>query len=431
LSELGSESGHFTMVVTGDSCLTRRVSIYSEPAFLQVVDLVRSADLAFTNLEMLFHDYEGAPMHETHGGHFRAEPALARELAWFGFHMISLANNHCGDYGSEGLRATLRHVTAAGLIAAGAGESLEEAREAKFFDTPRGRVALVATASTFPTHARASRGGGGIRARPGLNPLRHSTRLVVTREHLEMLRQMLRELGMVPPLEGEALQLLPNCWIEAGENPGPRTELDGRDLEEISAVVAAAARSADYTLVSLHAHEGDGSRFSPAAHIRKFAHAIVEAGADIVAAHGPHVLRGIEIYQGKPIFYSLGELIYQSDSIVRFPAETFELYGLDGDAQVADLQDVRSELVPILKRPELWESAVAVLRWKGKELAGIDLYPISLGHGQPRSLRGRPFLAPPGLAEKIVGDLRRLSEPFGTSIVVQDGIGIVRLSQRP
>ena len=128
-----------TIALTGDSIITRKLSVYAEPAFTRLIDLVRGADAAFTNIEMLFHDFEPYPMNESGGTYMRAEPALAKELAWAGFDLGSLANNHTGDYGALGMRLTKKYVAEAGIVAAGSGESLTEAREARFLDTPKGR----------------------------------------------------------------------------------------------------------------------------------------------------------------------------------------------------------------------------------------------------------------------------------------------------
>ena len=102
----GQAPADFTIALTGDSIITRRLSVYTEPAFTQLIELVRGADAAFTNIEMLFHDFEPYPMNESGGTYMRAEPALAKELAWAGFDLGSLANNHTGDYGALGMRLT-------------------------------------------------------------------------------------------------------------------------------------------------------------------------------------------------------------------------------------------------------------------------------------------------------------------------------------
>ena len=65
-------------------------------------------------------------------------------------------------------------------------------------------------------------------------------------------------------------------------------------------MVANASRLADYTIVTIHAHEGDQDRFVPAQFLVTFARAMIDAGADIFIGHGPHVVRGIELRNGKP-----------------------------------------------------------------------------------------------------------------------------------
>src|SRR5688500_789311 len=89
-----ASDGVFRMALTGDAIITRRLAPYREPEFLRLVELIRGADAAFTNLEMLFHDYEPWPMHESGGTYMRAEPALVQELVWAGFDLVSMANNH-------------------------------------------------------------------------------------------------------------------------------------------------------------------------------------------------------------------------------------------------------------------------------------------------------------------------------------------------
>jgi poly-gamma-glutamate synthesis protein (capsule biosynthesis protein) len=76
---------------------------------------------------------------------------------------------------------------------------------------------------------------------------------------------------------------------------------------------------------------------------------------------------------------------------------------------------------------ENWESVIAVPTFRGGNLAELQLYPINLAYGAPRQLRGRPLFANRQLAEEIIGDLQRLSEPYGTEIEFNRGIGIVIL----
>ena len=156
----------FTFALAGDSIITRKLSVYHEPEFLKLMDLVRGADAAFTNLEMLFHDYEPYPMHESGGTWMRADPALVRELVWAGFDLVSRANNHAGDYGVAGMRLTTKYVREAGLVQAGVGESLAEAREARFLDTRRARVGRVDVSRSLESQRYSRRRAGAPRPQP-------------------------------------------------------------------------------------------------------------------------------------------------------------------------------------------------------------------------------------------------------------------------
>jgi poly-gamma-glutamate synthesis protein (capsule biosynthesis protein) len=424
----------FTLALTGDSIITRRISVYKEPSFLELIDLIRGADAAFTNLEMLFHDYESYAMHQSGGTYMRAEPALVHDLVWAGFDMVARANNHTGDYGADGMRITTKHVAAAGLVQAGVGETLTEAREPHFLETAKARVALISVASTFPDHSRAGRSRGDIPGRPGLNPLRFTTTNVTTEAGLAALREAMATAGFGGRGGGgrggsaQSLSVF-GTRVVVGPEPGVRTEPNQEDVEEIAAAVRSADRLADYTIVTIHTHEGDRNRLVPAQFLVTFARAMIDAGADVFAGHGPHVLRGIEIYKGKPILYSLGDFIFQNETLLRLPSENYESYDLGPDAQVADFNSrrYRDDTTGFPADPLIWEAVVAVPTFRGGALVDLALHPISLGFGKPASQRGRPMLADAALGKKIIDDLVRLSEPFGTRIAYRDGVGRVML----
>jgi len=153
---VGQSKGPVTLALTGDSIVTQRISPFKEPEFTGVIDLVRGADAAFTNLETLFHDYEAPPSHESGGTWMRTDPPILKDLVWAGFDLVSRANNHAGDFGPVGSQITSRYVREAGLVEAGVGNSLREAREAKFLETPRGRIDVHAVI-TSGQHPRATR----------------------------------------------------------------------------------------------------------------------------------------------------------------------------------------------------------------------------------------------------------------------------------
>ena len=422
-------SAEISFALTGDSIITRRLAVYAEPAFTRIIDVIRNADVAFTNLEMLFHDYEPYAMSASGGTYMRAEPALVKELVWAGFDLVSRANNHSGDYGVLGMNLTTKYVAEAGLVQAGVGQSLAEAREAKFLETPKGRVALISVASTFPDHSRAGRTRGDMPARPGLNPLRFETITTVTAERLETLKQIAGEINGRPvTATGDSYTFFGRRFT-VGAQPGIRTEPNKEDLTEIAAVVRSATGLADYTIVTIHAHEGGRDRLLPADFLVTFARAMVDAGADMFVGHGPHVLRGVEIYKGKPILYSLGDFVFQNETLLRLPSENYEPYDLGAASHVNDFNDARYNFdkTGFPADRMIWEAVVAVPKFRGEQLMELAFHPITLGFGQSRSVRGRPMFAEGELGQKILGDLVKLSAAMGTKITIRNGIGYVEL----
>ena len=416
----------FTLALTGDSIIMQRLSVFKEPEFTRLFDLIRGADAAFTNLETLLHDYEMPAAHESGGTWMRTDPALINEITWAGFDLVSRANNHAGDFGVLGAQMTTKYVRQAGLVQAGVGDSLTEAREAKFLETPRGRIALISAASTFTAHSRAGDTRGDMPARPGLNPLRFSSTYVVTPERLADLKRVAAESSGNPPGAGDVLNFGGRRYV-SGPEPGTRTEPNKQDVEQIARVVRSAKALADIVIVSLHCHENGANRSVPADFIPIFAKAMVDAGADVFVGHGPHVLRGIEIYKGKPLFYSLANFIFQNETVTRQPDDAYEEFSLDDAAQMSDYLDARydHDKRSFPADREYWDSVAVLTKWEGKKFVEAQLYPITLGFGQPRSERGRPKLASGADAARILEMMTTRSKAFGATVTVKNGVGIV------
>jgi len=217
-----------------------------------------------------------------------------------------------------------------------------------------------------------------------------------------------------------------------GEAPRVLREPNEDDVAEIMAVINNASRLADFTIVTIHSHQNGGRRELPDDFLPVFARAAIEAGADVFFGHGPHILQGIEIYQGKPILYSLGNFIFQNETLLRLPSDNYERYDLGERSHVADFNDARYENdstgFPALQ--ENWEAIIAVPTFENRQLTELALYPIDLGFGKTRQIRGRPILADDELGQKIMADLARLSEPFGTEFEYRRGVGYVKLDDR-
>ena len=437
-----AESGDLTLVASGDTMITRRLSVFQEDRFKSLVDLFRKADVGFTNLEMLMHEYEHPP--GSAGGTFTAsEPRNLEELSWAGINLVSSANNHAYDYGEGGLTTNLRHLQASGLAHAGTGRNLSEARAPGYLETARGRVALISAASTFPESGRALDQRPDAMGRPGLNPLRFETAYTVDRTAFDRLRSISSELGLEAKKEAERRFRFEGAIPEdtdtefhfmgskflLGEEFKVSTSPNPTDLEGNLRWIREARRMADWVLVSFHCHESGAHRDDPPDFLATFARACVDEGADAFIGHGPHATRGIEVYQGKPILYSLGNFVFQNETVRWQPSYNYDLVKLDHAATPADFYDARShkDSRGFPADPVYWQSVVAQCDYRGGSLREIRLHPIDLGHGRPRSQRGRPVLADENVGRQILQRLQRLSKPFGTSIEVEDGVGRVGL----
>ncbi|MDY0395505.1 CapA family protein [Virgibacillus halophilus] len=198
-------------------------------------------------------------------------------------------------------------------------------------------------------------------------------------------------------------------------------------MRRLEKAIHEARRQADVVMVSIHSHEMKGeNKALPAQFIEIAARNCIDAGADAVIGHGPHILRGIEVYRGKPIFYSLGNFIFHNETVTTLPADFYEKYGLDSRHNVADALDKRSDnnTKGLGVNPLVWESVIAKWNMKENNVASISLHPIELGFGLPRYSRGWPTLSG---NQHILEKLQKLSQPYGTNIKIEKGIGVIQL----
>ena len=437
-----AQAGNLTLAAGGDTMITRRMSVFNEDGFVRLRKLFQEADVGFTNLEMLMHDFEHSP--GMAGGTFTgSDPKNLRELEWMGVNLVSCANNHSYDYGEGGLLTNLEHLRHSDLVHAGTGRNLSEARAPAYLDTPNGRVALISASSTFSEAGRALEQRPDIRGRPGLNPLRFNTIHVIDRPAFDALRRVNKELGLEAQRNALRNFKHPGAIAEdsdtrfvfldkvfaLGEEFSVSTQLDRRDLNDNLKWVRDARRMADWVMVSVHCHESGANRDEPPQFLVDFARACIDEGADVFIGHGPHITRGLEIYKDRPIFYSLGNFIFQNDTVRWQPSYNYDTVKLDAGATPADFYDARTDHD---KRgfpadALYWESVVAHCDFKRESLNGITLHPIDLGHAQKRSQRGRPLLATSDVNRRALERMKRLSKPLGTDIRIERGVGKVRL----
>jgi poly-gamma-glutamate capsule biosynthesis protein CapA/YwtB (metallophosphatase superfamily) len=379
-----AQSTTITITLTGQSMIRSDIRA-TAPAAMPVIQRLLTGDVVFTNFECAIAE-KGETVHEGRG--FLAPPEALDALTVAGFNLVSLANNHSFDLKVTGIQNTLREADRRKIVHAGTGNNVTEAAAPAYLKTPKATIALVACASGLMMP-----GARATADRPGANELRI-------------------EAG---DKENEATEDLPG----APENtPNPA------DSQRIVQSIRDARQHADLVIVYQHNHifgnhsfwtiftEGMQERLAPNDCLKKWSHAEVDAGADIVVMHGAPLLHGVEIYKGRPIFYDLGNFIYN--------------------------------LPPVLTNidePMTWESVVAYVQFQGKNVQSISFRPIVMnyvGEGQPDihnpytnneflDTRGLPAPATGARAAYILQRLAEASKPFGTTVEVNGDTAGIKL----
>ena len=437
-----AESGDLNIIAAGDTMITQKLSVYREERYLALAELIRGADASFSNLEMTFHDYEVAPGQATSPAYSASSPKNLEEYKWLGFNLVTMAHNHHNDYGIDGLLTSLRHIEQSGLVHAGAGHNLAEARAPAYLETPKGRVALLACVSRFVEAGAATQQRPDHKGRAGINPLRHKVIYTVDKPALEQMRRISEGVGL------EDMKAFQRRWVALGsvaeeseseiEFLGKRFRLgeefavssipDEQDMADILKWVREARRQADWVLMSIHCHEEDRYPEPPPAFLETFARRCIDEGVDAFLGHGPHFTRGIEIYKGKPIFYGLGNFVFQNETYKWAPHDTYEAHGLGYEHTTADAWDARTlkGTTSFYSDAKYWHGLVAQPIFEKWRLKEVRLHIVDQGYGQPRSRNGRPVLASGEVATGALERLARLSEPYGTRIEIENGTGIIR-----
>jgi poly-gamma-glutamate synthesis protein (capsule biosynthesis protein) len=225
---------------------------------------------------------------------------------------------------------------------------------------------------------------------------------------------------------------------KVGDKVGTKTfEMNKEDLTGILHAVRAGKYFSNFMMVSCHCHQGpiEAQEWlfedQTPDFLIDFAHQVVDNGADVFVGHGPHVLRGIEIYKGKPIYYGLGEYVreWHEDSMLTGSfwaapnlSEQGGERGPGGGNGVGDPERVSTSY-----RQVNYESVVAVAKYDKGQLVEVRLYPSDGGFDGPVSMLGIPRTASPAVAQRILTRLQALSKPFGTNIAIENNVGVIRV----
>ncbi|MBI4334340.1 MAG: CapA family protein [Chloroflexi bacterium] len=261
----------------------RRVD-YGEPPeslFAAVHQKIKEADIAFCQLESNL-STRGCLQYRNHTTWYgRAHPDNVKSLVFAGFHVVSHASNHCFDYGPDSLLDTVDVLRSNNLQIIGVGRDLAEARKPAIVERRGTRVGFLAYNSLLPVEFEAREG------KPGCAAIRVST-------YYES-----QDFGAGMP---------PRIVTIPFEEDVRAMEEDIRNLRKQADVVAVSMHW------GLHHIPGTLAMYQPVVGRRA-----VEAGADLIIGHHPHLIKGIEVYRGKVIFYSLGNFAQETPHHVKPP----------------------------------------------------------------------------------------------------------------
>jgi poly-gamma-glutamate synthesis protein (capsule biosynthesis protein) len=370
---LREEPGDIILTAVGDMIFNQKISDVPDPDRKGLLRIMQEADIAYGNLEFSINEH---PELQRPFYNFRAGREFAWEVANIGINMVSMANNHAMDFGPEGLQDCLRALDLTSITHAGAGLNLAAAHSpgTRAVQSQKTKFSLLSYMRYWTARYRSTDPGA-----PSLATIDPAV-ILVARD------------GKVETVEG------------------PQED----DVKAMEDDVVLAKRHAEVVMVALHNHDVQHHRAygiqntTPPNEEIMYRRAI-DAGADMVLGSGPHVLRGIEIYKGKPIFYSLSDFIYQYRTPDKIPIDLIH----QRDTELA-----RPTNVSVWDRrdtPETMEGVLVRMTVNSEKLRRIQLIPVTIDDEGP--LYGVPRLVSDAKAKEIIERLQELSKPYKTRIV--------------
>ena len=435
----------FTLAAVGDCIITRPLTqlTATDEGFARVVALLRDAHATFGNLETSITRLDApgvVPMGVPEDWTLHGVPAAAPDLRSMGFDLFGRANNHSTDWGPGGLRETSRLLDDARLVHAGVGESLAAARAPRYLETPWGRVGLVSAAMTHGHDAAPALDAfGEVPARPGVHAIGVTPVVTVPGDVMDSLGALREafpdiDLAWTPNLEPKQRLEFNRIRFVRGEGFEVGFEVDDDDRAALLRAVRQASQHADLSVLAIHAHQGEHAPEQPPAHLRAMAHAAIDRGADAVIVSGPHRLAPVEVHAGRPILYGLGNFIWSDMTeplqgyFYRHSRATVEGFPDPGMVTDADLTGALN--AETFDDQDIFRAVLATIRFEAGALGEIRLHPVELGYAQPLTRSGIPRTASPTVGTEILERVRAISEPFGTTMTLEDGVAVVRSSGR-
>lgn len=434
-SELANKmKGTYVVAAVGDVLMQEPMGKMMSPELQRIL---READTTVGNKEHYVIDSRNWP--HGHGNNW-APKELAKDLADLGFDFLAPGE---GDGGVEGMKSSAHWYDQVGIKIAGQGPNLSTARMPVFQQLEKGRVAFL---SAFPVPDRgagsnsivaANRSGNSGAERYGLNPFRLTVWNVVTEPMLQQLKAMKEtimarrnEPDLARPMAvtndpADRVTLFADQRYIAGPKPGEyHYEMNRADLEATILATRNAKEYADFAMFSMHVHQ-NRSAFQaysqdhyPVDYLKELTHTLVDNGMDMYVGHGNHTMQGVEIYKGRPIFYNLGNF-----AVHRFGADDSGTGTMTAIERSEGGDEWLQQYINLV-------AYVATSKYQDGVLEEVRIYPVDLGVDRakrPWSKMSVPMTPSPELATRILTDIQKYSEPFGTKISIENGVGVIRV----
>ena len=423
-----------TICSVGDAILLERFpESYDITAIKKILE---SADARLFNLENVLSDRPIYASSYCGGTWLLAKEDTLDDTLSFGFNGCSFANNHTMDFSYDGLFDSLNAAKKRNLPICGAGKDLEEAAAYAVIDTKNGKCALISICATFNDAARAGNPSDYLPGRPGLNPLRFSIEYHITPEHMKALKEMSAgtyidgrrnrsRMGGYTPMPPKGCFGFGEYNFKECEIEGKFSKVNAIDMARTENTIKKALLECENVIVNIHSHEiKHDTDDEPDDFLIEFARRCIDVGASAVIGTGTHQLKAVEIYKEKPIFYSLGNFIFQSDMVFCMPDDFREKYkmpyGLTAKEQIAE----RAKLGNGGLHTDVnnFRSLMPFMTFEDGKLTELILYPLRLDMHT-----GLPSLADDKETKIIFDYLCERNKQFGTIININGKVIEVKL----
>lgn len=306
-----------------------------ESIFQDISHIFKEGDISFGQLEPVF-SLRGTPLPQSRLP-MRCDPAGAKAIKDAGFDVISFATNHCMDWGREAFYDTIDALNNQNLLCIGAGKDIFEARKSVIIKRDDTKVAFLGYNSILP------QGYFADERRPGCAPLRGFT--------------------IYEQIEHD----------QPGTPARIHTYPHRDDMKALIDDVKKAKEEADIVVVSVHW----GLHFIPsiiADYQRDYAYAAIDAGADLILGHHSHILKPIEVYKGKVIFYSLANFALD-------PPHKFAEGGVLSGKSHTELQELNPDWKKAPEKPmptDSFKTIIAKCYIEDKKINKVSYMPVDI-----------------------------------------------------